>query len=106
MDASGDFSGCAESGNRFAFLEALSFFIDPEGAHGVMNSHADAGGPEGSTTSAPRMIKSYILNFLLGFWFGVACLRLYEQQGFLDIVTNLQDLEKSFLEFSRFLLPI
>lgn len=60
----------------------------------------------GSTTSAPRMIKSYILNFLLGFWFGVACLRLYEQQGFLDIVTNLQDLEKSFLEFSRFLLPI
>lgn len=51
MDASGDFSGCVESGNRFAFLEALSFFIDPEGAHGVMNSHADAGGPEGLMAS-------------------------------------------------------
>ena len=51
MDASGDFSGCAESGDRFAFLETLSFFIDPEGAPGVMNSHADAGGPEGLMAS-------------------------------------------------------
>jgi hypothetical protein len=60
----------------------------------------------GSTTSAPRMIKSNILSFLLSFDFGIAWLRLYEHQGFLNIETNLQDLEKSFLEISRFLLPI
>ena len=38
--------------------------------------------------------------------FGVACLRLYEHQGILNIENNLQDLEKFFLEISRFLLPI
>ena len=54
----------------------------------------------GSTTSAPRMIKSNILNFLLGLNFGVACLRLYEQQGLLNIETNLQDFENTFLVFS------
>ena len=57
MDASGDFAGCVESGNRFAFLEALSFFIDPEGAHGVMNSHADAGGPEGLWLAIEYLFK-------------------------------------------------
>jgi hypothetical protein len=60
----------------------------------------------GSTTSAPRIIKSNILIFLLRFDFGVACLRLYEHQGILNIENNLQDLEKFFLEISRFLLPI
>lgn len=47
MDSAGDFACRVESGNRFAVLEALSFFVDLKAAHRVMDSHADTSCPEG-----------------------------------------------------------
>lgn len=57
-----DFACCEESGNRFALLEALGFFVDLKAAHCVMDSHADACGPErrllNRESAALRFVRS------------------------------------------------